>query len=221
MKKSIFILAALFATTFANAQITLEHTFDNEINLGWGINSTLASAIGADNYIVGNYIFEEQNSNILIYDASDCTLLQTITKQDEETYAFISKGIFTTDNKWSFIVFKRANTAERLDIPYEPCTYYYGAQIKTEDGNVLATLTTKVICENTIKLIKVGDNYKLVVKNDNGKYDYYSLPGNGETQDIETPSAPRHNNSRKYLHNDQVLVENADRIYTLTGQEVK
>jgi len=221
MKKSIFILAALFATTFANAQITLEHTFDNEINLGWGINSTLASAIGADNYIFGNYIFEEQNSNILIYDASDCTLLQTITKQDEETYAFISKGIFTTDNKWSFIVFKRANTAERLDIPYEPCTYYYGAQIKTEDGNVLATLTTKVICENTIKLIKVGDNYKLVVKNDNGKYDYYSLPGNGETQDIETPSAQRHNNSRKYLHNDQVLVENADRIYTLTGQEVK
>ena len=37
----------------------------------------------------------------------------------------------------------------------------------------------------------------------------------------ETKSAPRHNNSRKYLHNDQVLVENANRTYPLTGQELK
>lgn len=33
MKKSIFVLAALFAATFANAQITLLHTFDGQVTL--------------------------------------------------------------------------------------------------------------------------------------------------------------------------------------------
>lgn len=33
MKKSIFVLAALFAATFANAQITLLHTFEGEVTL--------------------------------------------------------------------------------------------------------------------------------------------------------------------------------------------
>lgn len=221
MKKSTIILAAVVVATFANAQITLQHTFSNEINLGWGISSSVAFALEADNYIVGNYIFEEQNNNILIYDASDCTLLQTFAKQDGETYAFISKGIFTTDNKWSFVVFARANTAERVDIPYEPCSYYYGAQVKTEDGNILATLTTKVICENQVKLIKVGENYKLVVENDNGKYDYYSLPGNGEATDVDEVSAPRHNNTRKYINNAQVLIDNNERTYTMHGVEVR
>lgn len=50
--------------------------------------------------------------------------------------------------------------------------------------------------------------------------DIYSLPGSGETQDISSNSAPRYS-SRKYLLNDQVLIDSNERTYTVQGLEVK
>ena len=86
---------------------------------------------------------------------------------------------------------------------------------------------------NYVRIIKLSSGYKLVTSKydwywdeatQTGKSEYttsiYSLPGNGETQGVETPSAPRHN-ARKYLRRDQVLIENADHTYTVTGQEVR
>ena len=82
MKKSIFMLAAMIAATFANAQITLLHTFENQINFGWGI-AILEGGRYGDHGIVGNFIYEgdEDLGIINIYNANDGSLYKTITKQ--------------------------------------------------------------------------------------------------------------------------------------------
>jgi len=219
MKKFTFILTALFVATFANAQITLEHTFDHVIDFGWGIASLGGGNFGSDHRIIGNYLYEEDEDSgvIHIYDADDCTILKTITKEEATSYSFISKGIFSTDNKWSYITYKRTNT-QGWDIGYEDCKYYYIIQVQTEDGTILATLNDKAFCEDFVTLAKIGDAYKLVVKKD-GKYDYYSLPGNGEAQAITAPSSKY--SARKIAREGQVLVETGTGTFDLKGQEVK
>ncbi len=220
MKKSIFMLAAMIAATFANAQITLLHTFENQINFGWGI-AILEGGRYGDHGIVGNFIYEEDEDLgiINIYNAKDGSLYKTITKKAGCSYTLLSRGIFTADNKWSFVTYERSNTIGWEDCSFEDCKYYYTIKIQTEDGETLATLSTNAFCEDLVTLVKVENAYKLLVKN-NTKYDFYSLPGNGEAQDVETPSAPR-KSARKVLKKDQVLVENAEKTYTLQGQEVK
>lgn len=221
MKKSIFILAAVFAVTFANAQITLEHTFDHEISAGWGIAILESGKFGDANRIIGNYLYEkdEENQKIYIYDANNCNLLKTFTTEEGTSYFLISRGIFTTDNKWSFVTFKQT-TIKGWDVGYEACNYYYEIKIQSEDGNVIATLSTQAFCEDMVTLLKVGNDYKLVVEK-NKKYDYYSLPGNGEVADVSEVYAPRQNKARKFLHNDLVLIDSDERTYNMQGQEVK
>lgn len=220
MKKSIFILAALFTATFANAQIILEHTFDHEISAGWGIAAFSVGYFGSDCRTIGNYLCEkdEVNQKLYIYDANDCSLLKTITTEEGTNYFFISRGIFTSDNSWSYVTFKKTTT-KAWDIGYEACNYYYEIKIQLEDGSVIATLSTQTFCEDYVTLLKVGNGYKLVVEK-NKKFDYYSLPGNGEVTDISEVSAPRRN-ARKYINYDQVLIDNNKRTYTVQGMEVR
>lgn len=221
MKKSLFILAALFVATFANAQITLEHTFDHEIDFGWGIASLDAAYFGNSDYIIGNYIYEEDEDNgyVHIYDAKDCSLLKTLNKSKEATYYFISRGIFSTDSKWCFVNFKRTEIQGFETDGPAICRYYYTIQVQAEDGTILATLNDQAFCEDYITLAKVGNEYKLVVKKE-GKYDYYSLPGNGEIQAVSTPSSPKRS-ARKIARKGQVMVETENNTYTLTGQEIQ
>lgn len=224
MKKSIFIIAALCAATFANAQITLEKTFGEELSLGAGIpimqGCTIRTAyININNtpQFLGPYAVEPQwFSHGAIYDVYDLHTLNHIKTFNSSDMApadcypyFISRGFFTTDNKWAWAYVKQT-------YPYDEDLY-----IVTEDNTEL--LHVSQIVSQGICIIKVGEQYKLlVVTNEGGDYAtrLYSLPGKGDSgQDISTPVAPR--NSRKVLKKDQVLVENADKTYTLQGQEVK
>lgn len=220
MKKSIFMLAAMIAATFANAQITLLHTFENQINFGWGI-AILEGGRYGDHGIVGNFIYEEDEDLgiINIYNANDGSLYKTITKKAGCSYTLLSRGIFTADNKWSFVTYERSNTIGWEDCSFEDCKYYYTIKIQTEYGETLATLSTNAFCEDLVTLVKVENAYKLLVKN-NTKYDFYSLPGNGEAQDVETPSAPR-KSARKVLKKDQVYIESPDHIYDTQGKMVR
>ena len=215
MKKSIFILAALFAATFANAQITFERSFDNEVNYGAGVQTI--TSYPEERLVIGNYIYENKENAITIYDAVDYSLLKSILIPDQTEIGLVSKGIFTKDNKWAWIQY------DKLEENYnEYGCHYYSAKVVDEDGNVLSTFVNKAICESYVKLVKIGASYKLMIETDIQKhsYDIYSLPGNGETQDISSNSAPRYS-SRKYLHNDQVLTDSNERTYTVQGLEVK
>ena len=63
MKKSIFILAALFAATFANAQITLLCSFNGYVNI------SMNGAIGRNSHnpcyghLEAPYFYESYNDN--------------------------------------------------------------------------------------------------------------------------------------------------------------
>ncbi len=117
--------------------------------------------------------------------------------------ALVSRNIFTTDNKVCFITV----TGD-------------GKQgIYNEDGQ-LVQLIKEGGRDYMPYMIHVNDKYLLLLQGYNDAY-IYSLPGDGEATDVDEVSAPRRNNARKYINNDQVLIDSNDRTYTIQGQEVK
>lgn len=241
MKKSIFIIAALLAATISNAQITYERTFDGNLSLGSGVEiigfdlyqSQINQYINYGMTAVGEYIWDfseidEKHWAYNLLDANTLSLVKSFivgddeNKKVEDTYFMhlVSRGIFTTDGKWAGVIMNPDNNE---------------IAIVTEDGNTIAKLPweyeSSLYRSNVPFLLKTKTTYKLVVPRltevTSGEYtrtehsfDIYSLPGNGEfSQDVIAPVAPR--NARKVLKKDQVLVESADKTYTLQGQEVK
>ena len=213
MKKSIFMLVALFAATFANAQITLLRSFEGGINIS--INgSEFGSSYSKPSYeyMEAPYFYEsDQDSNndgliVNLYEKTDLSLYKSVhitNIGDCGLAELVSRNIFTTDNKVCFMVMTGDGKL---------CIY-------NEDGQLVITLLEDGYGYNSC-IVHVNGKYLLIVSKSYGQGSYiYSLPGNGEAQDIETPAVPR--KARKVLKKDQILVENADKTYTLQGQEVK
>lgn len=237
MKKSIFILAALFAATFAYAQITYERTIHglDVLHLGSGVE-----IIGTDYYqrnsnaaasytisLLGEYVWDVEkidnthyifhilDANTLSVVKSFNVILPSVGPMEAEFGTLVSRGIFTTDSKWAWVHLRSENS--KIDIV-------------TEDGSTIATLPWD---NNTGRnyspfILKTKTTYKLVVPNNNSSgntydpisFDIYSLPGNGESgQDVIAPVAPR--NARKVLKKDQVLIENSDHIFDTQGKMIK
>ena len=209
MKKSIFILAALFAATFANAQITLEHTFEGGSLFfytdGGGSSDYGSNRIQAPCF----FIWDETSSDVTpyscwleLYDPETLDLYKKIVFEKYTLIHYITKNIFTTDNKVAFI----AND-----------------KILNEDKEVVYDLNLGLDPSSLrYDLVKFNGNYKLVARTSygsKGKTYIYSLPGNGEAQAISNPSPKK--NARKVAREGQVLVETETNTYTLQGQEVK
>ncbi len=209
MKKSIFILAALFVDTFANAQITLLHTFDDgggfvTANINFG--NTYAPDYG---YIEAPYFYsfpkrmENEARTIDLYNKADFSLSKTIIIPEGcqgGRVSLLSQNILTTDNKICFCV----------------SDYNGPSYIVNEDSQLIATLEG-----DNPKLVMVDGRYLLITSFDYGKGKYiYSVPGNGETQAVNTPYSPKRS-ARKVARDGQVIVQTDDNTYTLTGAEVK
>lgn len=219
MKKSIFALVALIVATFADAQISLEHQLNGDIRLGTGIQLIdHCFAYSGTTRAVGIYYCDVQENQIIIYDAIDYSIVKSISIPANSFIALVSKGIFTTDNKWAYVLYQQ--TDEPTGKEWSP--YYYSMKIITEDGNVLANNLQKTTLEGgSSYLLKINDSYKLAVENNTeNTYDIYSLPGNGETQAISTLSSPKRS-ARKIAREGQVLVQTDNNTYTLTGVEAK
>lgn len=224
MRKSIFIIAALIATTFANAQITLEHTFPDVILqiMTTGDDGSLSTPIQMPtlqapyfyNYKEGHPgegqgvsgYGTAENDKLELYDLETLNLYKTITLpgiMEGYRICYVTKNIFTTNGKVALI---------------------YGNKIVDEDGNIIFSFDT---APDNFQLIKVKGTYKLVVytswghMGSNHSTYIYSLPGNGEaSEDVVTPSSSKRN-ARKIARDGQVLVETENSTYTLQGQEVK
>ena len=219
MKKSILILAALFASTLVNAQISLEHQLYGDIRFGTGIQLIdNCFAYSGSTRVIGAYYCDVQDDVVTIYDAADYSVVKSLSVPANSFLALISKGIFTTDNKWAYVLYQQ--TTEPTDMDWSP--YYYSMKIVNEDGTVLANNLIKTTLEGgDTQLLKVNDSYKLGVRNNvDNTYDIYSLPGNGEAQAVSTPSSPKRS-ARKIAREGQVLVQTDNNTYTLTGAEVK
>lgn len=210
MKKSIFVIAALFAATFANAQITLEHTFEGGSLFfytdGGGNSGLESNRIQAPCF----FIWDETPSGaseyscwLELYDPETLDLFRKIVFDKYTLVHYVTKNIFTTDNKVAFLANDKILNEDKevvydLNLGLDPGYLHYD-------------------------LVKFNGNYKLIVRTaygSNGKTYIYSLPGNGDTQDISTPSSPKRS-ARKIARDGQVLVETENNTYTLQGQEVK
>lgn len=203
MKKSIFILAALFAATFANAQITLERTFngilylnDNEVS-----NYKVYGDICA--------ILPDFNGNIVhLIDAYSLESIATLTWS---SWFLAAKGYFSNSDEVIILTMQNNH-----------------AVLLSESGSVIQDLGENPITSGgygplpRIKKLSDGSCKIAIVFHANGEYTtkVYSLPGNGVALEVNTPSSPKRN-ARKVAHEGRVLVETGSNTYTLQGQEVK
>ena len=208
MKKSIFILAALFVATFANAQIELIHTFESSDVFVTANNPDFnKSYIPQYGYIESPYFYEkvekDDNCFVNLYNKDDFSLYKAIpisAEHSRKNVCLTTRDILTTDGKVCFCM-----------------TNSDGGVILDEDGQQIATIKGRYPV-----LTRVNEKYILITVeyNQGGKTYIYSVPGNGVATDQSEVSVPRRN-TRKYINNDQVLIDSNDRTYTVQGQEVK
>ena len=215
MKKSIFILAALLAATFANAQITLEHTFskdESHVLFPYVVGNSYYSI-----YMLGDILETQKDGVGVILDLNTYAYKNIPTIPDNAEIWNVAKGYFTADSRVCFVVW----TYNAALADTDNCEHLY---IYDENGTIIQDLGGG-------KALRCGffplrsNHYKFFIDrftvSGNTNMEIYSLPGNGDpSQGIESPSTPR-KLARKVLQKDQVRIENIDHTYTLTGQEIK
>ncbi len=213
MKKTIFILVALFASTFANAQITLEYkvTIDRykETKIPY-VGSERYSTYANPIFLLGDIIKTRKNDTDIVVDLSTYSIvtIPKISSESEDDIWSIAKGYFTTDNRVCFVVYTHDGGNGYLNL-YD------------ENGTMLQDLGRG--CEACGFFQLKNGLYKFYIcRKVDGQSDLeiYSLPGNGETQDIVTLSSPKRS-ARKIARDGQVFIETGTNTYTLTGVEIK
>ena len=217
MKKSIFVLVALFIVAFANAQITLEHTFVGTVYIKTPNGGDLYGGIDAP------YLYSFDKTQLKMFDKDTYELYKTYTYSIPTVsypmvdIVYLTRNIFTNDGKVSFIF---CFSTDGGGVSQNYC------RIIDEDGNILFDFNNPYLRSYGFSLIKMGNSYKLLAR----EYDYqnsnpvktylYSLPGNGEATEIYTPSSSKYS-ARKIAREGQVLVETENNTYTLQGQQVQ
>lgn len=211
MKKSTFIFAALFAATCANAQITLEKTITGLVSPACNLAAN-NDCLPDDNILYTDINYQ---SSVNIYDASTYDFVTTLHCPVNHSISFFAKNLFTADDTyamicsghdtiggWYYRIYDELGQTLLLDMGYffhlSKSAY---AIYKTPTGYKLASYGTTATGEYITKI--------------------YALPGKGNTDDVNEVSVPRTNNGRKYLRNDQVMIDAHSHTYTLTGQQVK
>lgn len=202
MKKFILIIAALFAVTFAKAQITLENTYNSVL---------IITEYQGSPFTVYGDIYASFNFGTNTVDIIDANSLQIITTQTYSHWFIAAKGYFSSTNE-VMILTEQNNHAVLL----------------SQSGSIIQDLGENPVVSSgygpmpSIKTLSDGSCKLNIVFQQNGTYitKLYSLPGNGVVTDLSEVSAPR-NNARKYLHNDQVLIDSNNKTYNVQGQEVK
>ena len=212
MKKSIFIIAALFVATFANAQITLLHTFESWATISVNPYSDMYGYDIEAPYFYAMNLPKEANGVVNLYNTEDFSLYKAVSTPhigSNFTCYLVSRNILTTDNKVCFAITNESDGSNTI--------YIYN-----EDGQLVTTVEGK-----TPSIVKIKGKYHLIthsyVYTEEGDKYYtrvYSLPGNGEAADVDEVSAPQRN-TRKYLHNDHVLIDSNEKTYNMKGQVVK
>lgn len=208
MKKSIFVIAALTAVTFVNAQITLEHSFDEVISSHKSVNNQ-AFCI-TDDDIISEIPYE---SNIItLYDAVTYDIVTTIHFPGD--WYFFAKNLFTTDNTYAVLCAVQSGGGAHW--------YVYDAAGQT----MIADLGVYFNQDNSFEIYETTAGYKLAIFGCYGSYSapygtrIFSLPGNGVPTDLNEEQAPQHK-VRKYLRNDQVMIDNDERTYNIQGKQVQ
>ncbi len=214
MKKSIFILAALFAATIVNAQITLEKVIQGQVyfpttnqgGLSWN------DLVYGDIMILTRYDSDENQGYATIYDAYTYEEYLSDAPFEYNVTTLFAKGYLTNDNRVTYL------TAIENDNSF----HLYVRNLNNENIADLGEVEGR-LSERTIYKWSDGSAQLIIKTYDDSDQPYtyiYSLPGDGMTTAISTPSSPKRS-ARKIAKGGQVLIETEANTYSLQGQEVK
>lgn len=219
MKKLfLFSVLALGAMTMS-AQIQLEHTLDGIFILSPETAEVHISEIPEQYNIVNQYYCIHENNKYSFY-YNDFTLATFFSK---DSIYLLSTNIFTTDGKITYIEARKGEYDYHL--PFNSVKLY------NEDGSMLFDFGAN----QWFGIFNKGGEYKFYTTNydvvyKEGSWDYilenrvtkiYSLPGNGQPTDLETPSAPaRTTNARKVVENGQMYIILDGVKYAVTGSSM-
>ena len=230
MKKSIFILAALFATTFANAELIPEYSAP--VTEEGGYLNTPSALFEESNY--GSFVNTLQPIFPFFVNwiqTGDKISLDFLNPFDYSVYKTIDFTEFSEQWDWKplaatydiFAVNKLAFIFAKKMSDYSSSENW---KIIDEDGNILLNLQGI----GPRNITKYGDTWKMYVfisdDSDNMHTEIYAFPGDGsmpnssQAQAISTPSSPKHS-ARKIVRERQVLVETESNTYDLRGQEAR
>ena len=213
MKKSIFILAALFAATIVNAQITLEKVIVGNVNFpqaNYG-GTSHSDVIYGDIILSTRYDQEADQSYITLYDAYTYDEYISDAPWNSSTLLLFAKGYLTNDNRVTYLT--EIQDGENSHIYVRNLNHENIADLGEVNGHVYAKIIYKWSDGSARLILYTSDN--------DNNYNYiYSLPNNGMATGISTPSSPKRS-ARKIAKGGQVLIETEANTYTLQGQEVK
>ena len=208
MKKTIFILAALCAATFANAQITLEKTYNGALYPFTYTNSGfLQKYVYGDLYIEYQYN-SDQSYTVVVYDAYSYDEVTRFTiPTGNDGWFVVARGYFSNSNEVITLLPRNGHLV-----------------LISESGELFQDLGELYVYSSDMmpQILTLSDgSCKLHWLNYEARTTYiYSLPGNGKAQSVSTPSSPKRS-ARKIAREGQVLVETENNTFTLQGQEVK
>jgi len=157
--KKVLTLIALCIGLGAQAQITLEHTYPN--------NVVYLSQVSDSNYVY----YTHDSVNVYIYSASH-TLLSTTAHGDAGTYYVqnVSQNLFDQDQRYEFIT---------MSINLVSGSVVTAFQILNDDGSVIMSGLGQAVVRNS------PDGAKLLVTNQSstnvGSTKVYDLPGKPQT----------------------------------------
>lgn len=219
MKKYFFIIVGLLMGMASNAQITLLHSITDG-----GCIPNFQNLIAYDN--VGYYVITDDDvyieykgvnaDTVILYDAATWQVVETLIAPNNLSIYIVAKDVFTTDNSYAFVCYN----GEVIDNDYRYHGYIYNAT-----GNMLADLGE--LYRFQAHMLKFSFGYQLMIMgrtgsdfDSQGVIKIYSLPGQGNASNVyQIPqAAPR---SRKFMRDQQVLIERDDNIYTTEGRLIK
>lgn len=227
MKKSIIILAALFAATFANAELTPEFSenyAESSYVLFYGGYGNEKYELPTCPFVIRWTRIGGEGSGKTRWDflnpSNNYSVYKTIDFNDDQDILAITYDIFAVD-KLAFLMIN--------DIYDDGCNGDCTSNLKIidEDGTIILDIP---YVDPYVFIRKYGTTWKMLVREKNN-LDYngteyfkiYSFPGDGSmpnsSEAISNPS-PKHN-AKKIVREGQVLVETENNTYDLRGQEVR
>ena len=227
--KKLFIITALFAAAFAQAQLTPDYT-DTDPHIKKGVYG--ASFLFSPYNTLGEV--DRYRPNF-----PNCPFFVRIEEINSEFfYVFI--------NPFDYSVYKTINTNFFNNVDIYAAAYDIFAVDKLafflkdnndnhlrfidEDGNVLLDFGDDVL---TWHIAKYGSTWKLLLNkgtstifdgDNTTSVEVYNFPGDGSEPQIPTninPSPTFKHTARKIARDGQVLVETENNTYTLQGQEIR
>lgn len=227
MKKLIFTATMAFALLFSqkvNAQITLEHTFDG--NVDYSTSSYFYPGIDYYTY------FNSETNQVRIYN-KDYSLYKSITITPPANYHIssvyiLSKNVFTNDNKITFFAYFTQDNASMNNSLNNLKLYDENGVVIKDFGYLYSFHPSVHIVSNKYRLSVVRYIYTNSNNSITHETDIYSLPGTVSNNSAINIPQPAGNASPLIVYpnpaKSDVFVEcdgfNTVKFYDVSGKEV-